>query len=263
MLFSQDYREILKHEFTERVKRNPRFSLRAFAKLIGLAPARVSDILLYKKGMSSQIAKEVANALQFSEKDAEYFSTLVESLHARNPQKRSEASLLAKKFIKSHQTLFLQVDAFEMISDVNYLALIQLIKIQKNLCTNESLALEMNLSENEVENMLTRLARLELVSKENKSHRVLHETIVTPDNIASETSKNIHQQILNKAMTSLKTQSIDERDFCATVMPLNPKNVATIQKSIREFISRLMDEHSSASEGSKVYCYSSQLFKMI
>ena len=239
MLFSQDYREILKHEYTERVKRNPRYSLRAFSKLIGLAPARVSDILLYKKGMSSKVAQEVGRALQFTDTDIQYFCYLVESLHARNPQSRRQAKLKVKKFIELHRTLFMQVDTFEMISDINYLALIQLLKIHKKEISFSKLASSLGIEITEVENMLSRLIRLRLISKKGDLYEVEHETIKTPDNVPSDSIKNIHQQLLHKAMNSMQSQPITERDFYATVMPLSPKSFRSIQSSIREFAARL------------------------
>ncbi len=208
------------------------------------------------------LAKEVGKALFFSDNDIEYFCHLVESLHARNPETRRLAKLQVKKFIERHRTLFIQVDTFEMISDINYLSLIQLLKIQKKQNSAHSIAKIMEIEENELENMLSRLLRLGLISKKGELYEVEHETIKTPDHVPSDAIKKIHQQILDKAMNSIRSQPVTERDFYATVMPLSPKSVSTIQSSIREFAKRLMEEHSSEAKDSKVYCYSSQLFKL-
>ncbi len=56
-------RSFLRLEFERRLKRNPRYSLRAFARQIGLQPARLSYVLSGKHGLSRDAAALIASRL--------------------------------------------------------------------------------------------------------------------------------------------------------------------------------------------------------
>jgi hypothetical protein len=50
-----EFRLWLQNEFAERAKRNPRYSLRAFAKLLQMEPTSVSQILSGKRRASTKV----------------------------------------------------------------------------------------------------------------------------------------------------------------------------------------------------------------
>ena len=91
MSLVNDYREILKQELNLRSGRNPRYSLRAFSRDIGLAPTRVSAIFKGREGISFETAEKICDRLGFDKEHSEYFCVLVESQHARSSAMRSLA----------------------------------------------------------------------------------------------------------------------------------------------------------------------------
>src|SRR5689334_15303008 len=91
-MVQQDFRSTLRNELAERCRRNPRYSLRAFARDLGIEPARLSDVLNEKKGFSKTLALRLASRLGFSEKETERFVESVESLHARSKTARRIAT---------------------------------------------------------------------------------------------------------------------------------------------------------------------------
>lgn len=87
----QSYRAILRQELRLRKKFNRKYSLRAFARFLGLAPDRLFSVLNGDFGLSLNAAQKLAERLGFSEQQAGYFCDLVESEHARSPSKRALA----------------------------------------------------------------------------------------------------------------------------------------------------------------------------
>jgi hypothetical protein len=57
------YRDLLKRELESRCGRNPRYSLRAFAKDLGLSAPRLSHVLNGRFGLSRAAAEAIADKL--------------------------------------------------------------------------------------------------------------------------------------------------------------------------------------------------------
>ena len=86
-----DYRKILRRELEQRINRNPRYSLRSFAKDLKVAPALMSDVLNEKRGLSRFSATRIANRIGLSSSETETFCDLVKSKHARSRLSKLEA----------------------------------------------------------------------------------------------------------------------------------------------------------------------------
>ncbi len=94
-----DYRITLKNEFEARRGRNAFYSLRAFARDLGLSPARLSEILSGKKGMSGQAAEDIARRLDLERKERELFVLSVNELHSRSKAGKATAKSRMKEVI--------------------------------------------------------------------------------------------------------------------------------------------------------------------
>lgn len=89
----QDFRAILRSELNRRMRQNPYYSLRAFARDLKVVPSRISEILSGKQGLSPKCAQKIAKLLRMSEEEASHFIDLVTASHARSPRDRHGAKL--------------------------------------------------------------------------------------------------------------------------------------------------------------------------
>ena len=64
---------IIKEEFSKRVTRNSSYSLRAFARDLGVSPASLSCFLNQKKGISEKKATDIAGRLDLNLSKKEQF----------------------------------------------------------------------------------------------------------------------------------------------------------------------------------------------
>jgi uncharacterized protein (TIGR02147 family) len=87
------YRDILKEEFSQRRRRNPRYSLRAFARDLKLSPSMLCDVINGNHGLSRAGASKVAQALNLNPQESEFFCDLVDCTNARSAIKRETARL--------------------------------------------------------------------------------------------------------------------------------------------------------------------------
>src|SRR4051812_22994437 len=110
-----DYRQFLKREFGTRSRAQEKYSLRSFARDLGLAPSRLSEILNHKQGLSFDLAQRVGEKLGLNDRELELFCHLVESEHARSQVKRELAKTRVQNIRLSSESFLLSMDTFQFV----------------------------------------------------------------------------------------------------------------------------------------------------
>lgn len=256
MTVAEEYRDILKRELIERCHRNPKYSLRAFARDLKFAPARLSDVLNGKKGLSRAAALSVAKVLGMSESETARFCDLVDSQHGRSHAAREQAQKrLAQSPPQAHS---LTIDAFRVIADWYHFAILELLKLDNYRNDLSWMAKALDLTELQVSEALGRLERLELIEKRKSRYHPTGAYVSSPDGVPSEALKKFHEQLLKKALDALYLQSVEERDFSAMLMPVALKDVPLARRRIRDFSRKLCKELTSVETVDSVYSLSVQ-----
>jgi plasmid maintenance system antidote protein VapI len=78
----------LQEAFERRIAKNSRYSLRAFARSLGISPSRLCEILKGKQGLSVAWAEKIATRLKFEKEKKRQFCDLVEAEHSRSEARR-------------------------------------------------------------------------------------------------------------------------------------------------------------------------------
>ena len=89
--------DVLIHIFETRKSRRPHYSQNAFARDIRLSPARLSQILNQKSGLSRGLAQQISDALNFSSEQREWFINSALKSHGRSPDERDRAATRLQK----------------------------------------------------------------------------------------------------------------------------------------------------------------------
>ncbi len=85
------YRDVIRYEFFFRHHKNPAYSMSAFARDLGIAPSRLSEIFSGKQGLSPKRAREVGSKIGYRAKKLTWFCNLVASETARSPKMKAAA----------------------------------------------------------------------------------------------------------------------------------------------------------------------------
>lgn len=94
----EDYSIILKDELQARVSRNPRYSMRAFSRDLGVSSARLSRILAGKAVPSRAMALKVGERLGYKDEKLDWYCALVEAQHGRTPERRRRAAAILNRY---------------------------------------------------------------------------------------------------------------------------------------------------------------------
>lgn len=95
MVTQSDYRAVLRHALQVRSLKNPRYSLRAFARSLGIDPGDLSRVLSGKGKLSLRMGSKIASELGLSHHDAQLFmqSIVAEKLESiQSAEMRDQAA---------------------------------------------------------------------------------------------------------------------------------------------------------------------------
>lgn len=92
----KDYRELLRRELHMRQELNAKFSLRDFAKQLGLSASHLCEVLKGKKGISRLKARKITVVLGFGTYSRQCFEHLVSSQSGRSKSEKNLSSIVLK-----------------------------------------------------------------------------------------------------------------------------------------------------------------------
>lgn len=256
-----DYRTLLKEELEGRLKRNPRYSLRSFARDLNLSSARVSEILRGKSGLSRDRALDIARRLGLNTVETDYFADLVDSAHARSKVKRE----LARIRIQKHVVPFaqqIQMDAFKIVSDWYHFAILELTEVRGFKSDPLWIAQALGISAMEVKIALERLERLELIASHDGKLVATESFTASPDGVPSESIRKFHHQILEKAAIAIQIQPVEKRDFSSLTLAIDPTKLPEAKQRIKEFRRDFYRYMSGFKDKRSVYCLGVQFFDL-
>lgn len=255
-----DYRLILREELAVRCDKNPRYSLRAFARDLNLTSSRLSEVLNGRYGLSVEAARKIAMQIGWSPNESDTFCDLVGAEHARAAKKRAEArTRLATEASRSQQ---LALDSFQVIADWYHYAILELTTVRDFNSDVKWIARRIGLNESVVFAAIDRLKRLELLEEKNGVLQATDEFTWTPNDIPSDALKKFHKQLLEKAAAAIYVQSVEERNFQHTIMTVNRDQIKNAKEEIRSFEKKFVARFGASEKKDDVYCLGVTFFRL-
>ena len=261
---ASDYRAILKEELDGRCQQNPRYSLRAFARDLELAPSRLSEILNRKQGLSRKGATRIAEILGFHGEERDMFCDMVVSEHARSKTEREVAKIRLAKYQNADEDVVqLQLDAFKVISDWYHMAIIDLSRLGEFKTDPRWIARKLRITPIQAELAIDRLLRLGLLERQDDRLVAKDTDLFVEGGVPSESIKKFHRQILQKATDALTLQSIDKRHFFTQFVTIDRNELAAAKKEIDKFQHRFCSNLERSKTKDSLYCMAIQFFDLL
>jgi uncharacterized protein (TIGR02147 family) len=240
----ESIREYLTQELNSRQLRNPEFSMRAFARWLGVSPAQLSQMLAGKRTVTVKTAKKICDRLDLAPYQRRKFFSLT-------IQDENEAQ--TKK-------LKLEEDQFRLISDWHHFAILSLANLPKASSDPRWIARRLNISRENANLALQRLERLGIIQT-----KPFLKQISDPLDVVSETPslaiRHYHKQCLNLALEKIDTVSNGLRQYQSLSLLFNPKQMNQFKKLIDDFLENANDL-SQSHKGSEVYNLNVQLYPL-
>ena len=259
---NQDYREILREQFESRVRKNPRYSLRAYARDLGVAPSRIVEVLNHKRGLSRMVALRMSSRLGFTEAETQTFLQLVDFAHGRSHAVRSQAaSALSEK--RGDAFTMAQMDAYKLISEIYHEFIIALSKVHGFDPNPEWIAGRLGIPKVSVVAAVERLRRMELLDLDGRingdGEDLLRGIAMTAPSAGI---KNRHEQALERAQAALYAQTEGDREFGTLTIAVSRQDLPKAYRLLKEFREQFQAEVGHAAQKDSVYCLATQFFRV-
>lgn len=255
------YRRLLKSAYLERREKNRTYSLRAFARQLGLSPAFISYVFQEKRHLSPQLAVKVAKKLNWNEQEQKYFLSLIEFENPKTNLSQEVAIEQIRKFNSSKMSMAsVEAEAFAAMSVWYHNAILILLTMKNRKHTIQSIAQRLKLDRLDTEAALHRLKKLGLVRVDGNEWTSTH-NLMSVKSVPSSAIRSYHKQMLKIAGEALEKQSFEEREFSNLTITVDPNQLELAKKKIREF-TKEMAQLLDGSNATEVYQLSVQLFRL-
>ncbi len=239
--------EILRAELSRRIERNSSYSLRSFARQLGISHTLLSLILNGHRPPSKAIAEKV---LLFSDLSKEQANLILKSI---DPDKVKGA--MSRAFHK------LDLDQFALFAEWQHYAILSLLEVPDTEFTPEFIAKRLGISVMIAKVSMERLIDLDLIElREDGRWRQKVGPIVVENTRSTEASRKFQKQLINKALDSIDEDPMEVRDMSSTTFAMHPKHVPYALQKIREFRRKLTAELEEFGMPKEVYNLTVQLF---
>ena len=249
-------------EYRRRVRRNPGYSLRAFARDIGMPASKLSEVLRGLRGISKKTAQTVSESIQLSPTDAAVFSNLVDLHQTRSRVAREKAEINLKKLTDGSYDE-VSLERFKVISDWYHFAILELSEVEGFESDVGWIAGRLGIATALAKETVERLIEFNLLARSPAG--TLTQTLknlATPTGIPSRDIREHHSQLLMKAESALHDLGVEERDFSATTLAFDFSQIDEIKDEIKDLRRRIGTKIQTRSRKNRAYCLTIQFFPL-
>lgn len=255
------HRTLLSEELERRKRRNPAYSLRAFARDLGVSVPFLSQLLNGRRGIGRAKAAELAKRAGFVRDKRALFLTAVELSTEQDSAKAARLLARLERLERCVQTAELDQAAFEMTAEWHYQAILALTTCAGFRGEIPSIARRLNLPEPVVAEAVDRMLSLGLLVREKHTLRRTENFQTHFPKAPSAAVRAFHRNHLKKAADALDHQGLDEREFLGLTLSVSREQVPMLKERLRAFV---LETLMAVQEGehTDVYHLAVQLFRL-
>lgn len=230
-------------ELQNRVKHNQRYSLRSFARQLGLSPGELSEILSGKRQLSFKSALRISKALGLTALESQHLIQLASS--SQTAKHDLTIAMPLKEIYQKRRVL--EEQTFQLLSDWYYFAVINLMDCKGFQWNPLWISRRLGITRTQARLAMDLLLQVGLVKEYKGVYKVDSDFVLSQDGIPSQAIRSYHRQILEKALLALQEQRPEERDITGIGFALDPKHLPSIKREIAEFQEKLCAKYSKGS----------------
>lgn len=218
--------EKIRSAFLLRKQRNVSYSIRAFARDLGISKTAITGAISGERRLSRKNTVKISEKLAFSP------SELKQALNETIPQGST---------VSSTQYETLDEMSFQLFSNWYMYAILNLAKLKHNLGTPLWISKQLGISQLEAKVALQKLQQLGRIKIENKKMVRVTGPLSSTGEIPNRALREYHRQCLKLAEVSLERDPVEERVTNTITMAIDPKKMKTAKRLINEFQDRISD----------------------
>jgi uncharacterized protein (TIGR02147 family) len=246
------YVQKLQNELQKRKRKNTRYSLRSFAKLLDLSSSTLSAILKKKRPYPIQRIDWAANRLGFSQDESQsFYQSVIQERFLLDSRPRLEEEVRLSDDLH-----------FDILSQWEYYALLTLFEIKNFEPNAPYISKKLGLSLARTKQVWAGLEKAGLITQTQSGNwKKSSKRFTTSEDVASLALRMAHLEELELGRQKLHGTSLLEKDYSSTMVAIPKKNLIRAKKLIRKF-RKDFSELIEGSEADRVYLLAIQFFPL-
>lgn len=217
---NQDPVEIIHRKFIEKRLRNPNYSLRSFARTLGVNSGPLSEIISRKRPLSGKMASQIVQRLDLNiEEHGRFLSNTVPT----------------KTRVKARKFHSIDVDSFAVIADWYHFAILSLLQTDDFNSDPHWIAKRLGITPSETKMALKRLQKLGFIKKNGGGFVRMHAGLATTTDVPSSALRASHRQALEQCLRSLDEVPAHLRDITSVTFPVDPARLPEAKQMLQKF----------------------------
>lgn len=245
-------KDYLKAELENRLEKNPRYSLRAFAKALGVHPAELSLVLRGERTLSYNSCQKVMANLALSPSQSKYFLEILQN-------EKIGLQFIAKE---ESTTSTLQVEKFSKVSKWYHFAILNLIETKNFQWTPSYISRRLGISLIEAGLAMQDLLAEGLVNlAERKTKKRSLEVVRVQTHFPSSVIRQYHEQHIKKSLTALQEIPTHQREYQSIGVSVSMKDLPKVKAFVDKFTDEFLEKFHNP-EGNEIYQLQLSLFPL-
>ncbi len=253
-------------KFKEIKERNSGFSLRAWARQLGMkSHGPLHAILKKQRSIPKKLTPFLIKSLKLSGEEAKYFEALVDFHRAKTPQEKDFYKEKLDKLSPVPLREINDLEAYRYITDPVHITLAEMTQLEGYQHDPAWIKQHYRVNQNmrDIETVMNRLTQLGVIKKQGRKIIKPVEHIYTKYDIPSSAIQNYHKQCSQFAIDQISEQSVDQKEFNAIAFNIDTEDLPEIKSRIRDFVNDLIEEYEAKpGKGDQTYQLNIQLFSL-
>ena len=240
--------KLLRLRLADMKSKNPSYSIRAYAKKLGMGGSTLTMVLNGQRQVSRKVAQQICDRLMLDPMER---AALLEKMEKKESKKPSPASVI--------HYLKISADQYTAMSEWQSMALLNLVRLKEFKNDPHWIAKRLNITKLKSQTTVDRLKRLEML-KESPDGKLVRTqpAFRTSDDVMNASVRKGHFETLDLVRKSLEEDPIDIRDFSALTLTLKQSRLPEAKEMIRRFQSDFVEVFGKDEEADEVYRVSVQ-----
>lgn len=207
-------------------RNNPHYSLRAYARDIGIHPATLSQIINGKRALPVKDSEKVIKKLNLGPKERSLFIDSLSKSKTYNQIKISDED----------NRLLLDESYYKIIGEWEHYAVLELFNIEDFARTKEDIAFRLDLTPNRTDVVINNLMICRLVETDEEGKLVkIPSDVKTTEDIVSQALRDSHKEAMQMGIAKIDEITVELRDFSSTTLAIDLQRLPEAKALIREF----------------------------
>lgn len=214
---------ILHNEYRKKKALAPAYSLRQFAKRLGMPSGRLSELMTGKRRVTKGLALKIVSGLDL---DPETSKAIVDAASANSSLSHE---------IEKRPSRTIEDETFVAISDWYHFAILSLAETSGFRSDPQWIAERLGVDVTLIRNAIDRLLFIGLLTLEGSTLRPAQAQIKTRTDLKSLALRKSHRQSLDQAIQALDDIPLELRDITSITMAISLKKVPLAKMIIQDF----------------------------